>query len=225
MSKPAVICTHCGALLEGYLASHLCPQCQTPQVVRDGETYFTALGLPVGFAIDLNLAQSRFYEISRALHPDRFISSNPAQKTLSISRMSFLNQAFQTLKSRSLLRDYVLRLYGVREPQMPRGESSQTKAQIPADVAEAWFELQELVFDDPTAAAARLAEFKSLLTELKTQSEAQLSQLEVQFDSVESKSASPEILGILRKMDAELQKQNYFNSIEKDVERIKKNVG
>ncbi len=219
----SIRCSECASLLEGFLASHLCPNCQTPQPLRQEDTYFSALGIPVQFEQDWAIVQKRFYEISRAMHPDRFVSAQPHHRVESVNRMSFLNQAFQTLKSPVALRDYILKLYGLRDSATSLQGGGQKRGSIPMEIAEAWFELQEIVLEDPIAARQKWVEFDQELSDLKIRSEANLKALEKQFDLL-PKETSPELLAVLRQMDHELQNQNYFRSIEKDVERMKSNV-
>ena len=218
-------CSECGRKLEGYLAYHLCSTCQAPQPLREGESYFHAFDLPMKFELDVALVQKRFYEISRELHPDRFVSSSVEYRARSMARMSFLNQAFQILRNSSALREYILKLYGLRASGVEmRAEGRQPqKAAMPIELAEFWFELQEAVLDDPDQASVRVIEFEAELARLKAQGEIRLKALEAQFDRL-PKDAETEILAILSQMDAELQRQNYFRSIEKDVERMKRNV-
>ncbi len=221
--RDPLLCTECGHLLDGFLAFHLCPKCHSPQLLREGETYFDAFGVPVQFDLDRGVIEKRFYEISRALHPDRFVSAPAHHRAQSMSRMSFLNQAFQTLKNPTALRELMLSLYGVRTQMGILPSHQQKKVPIPVEIAESWFELQELVVENPASSRPKVAEFEAELKNLRTQGEAHLKALETQFDRL-PRELSPELLAILSQIDAELQKQNYFRSIEKDVERIKRNA-
>src|SRR6476620_11048898 len=87
-------CAHCHQEQEGPQAQHVCVQCGTPQPLLDSETYFTALGVPKKFNLDHAEVEKRFYEISRALHPDRFTNADIQSRVLSLERMSFLNRAY-----------------------------------------------------------------------------------------------------------------------------------
>jgi len=228
----SIQCSECASPLDGFLASHFCPKCQTPQPLREGESYFYALGVPIQFAQDQEIIQKRFYEISRALHPDRFASAPAHHRVQSMSRMSFLNQAYQTLKSPSALRDYILKFSGVRPTLSHLEPTKKNSGSMPMELAEAWFELQELVLEDPISAQAKLIEFEAELSRLKAQSETHLKVLESRFDELSQsfprdplhQDCPPDLLTILKQMDHELNGQNYFRSIEKDVERMKRNA-
>jgi molecular chaperone HscB len=196
------------------LAEQICTKCQTPQPVREGETYFSALGVEMGFAHDLGLVEKRFYELSRALHPDRFAGASPLLQGASLVRMSFLNQALQTLKSPQALREYILKLHGFRRSELS------SKGKLPVELAESWFELQEMVLEDPSAAKLKWVEFERDLQALELKTRQRIELLEVEFDR-----RTPEVTrALLEQLDDALKEQNYLKSIEKDVERMKKHV-
>lgn len=179
-----------------------------PQPIQSAENYFTVLGAPSNFRQDRAALERRFYEISRALHPDRFSTSKLEAKTLSISRMSLVNQAYSVLKSPAALRDYLLKQEGI---------SISGKAAMPAELAEAWFEIQDLRMEDPELAQKKLSEFEGELVHLKTEIDGRLQELENKFDSQHDRS-------VLESLAHELQTQSYLNSIQRDIERIKKNA-
>ena len=56
-----------------------CPSCRKIQPVGRGEDYFSLLGLPRDFQIDVSDVERRFRERSRVLHPDRFARAEPRE--------------------------------------------------------------------------------------------------------------------------------------------------
>src|SRR4051794_2946683 len=102
-------CIHCSHLLEDFLSQHVCSQCGMPQPVLPTDDYFGAFGVERRFSQDRSFLEKRFYELSRGLHPDRFSNASPQARNNSLERMSFINQAYGTLKNPSFLREYLLK--------------------------------------------------------------------------------------------------------------------
>jgi molecular chaperone HscB len=204
-------CPFCGnALGDGFLGRHICPACNKPQPVAASETYFTALGVSETFQQDPALLQKRFYEASRVLHPDRFTTADPELRNLSLERMSFINEAYRTLKSPVELRDYLLEL---------RGNKTEEKAKMPLELAESWFELQDALVEEPDTAAAKISVFEQELANFRKQAEAEISAKESAYDKSQSADEKAIILKGLTLKSLEL---NYLKSMDRDVERIKR---
>jgi molecular chaperone HscB len=211
-----VDCQFCGhSLRESFLARHICPSCGKPQAVRrDGpaaETYFTILAAPQKFKQDLGELQKRFYEVSRALHPDRFTTADEQSRSNSLERMSYLNDAYRTLRAPAELRDYMLELHGLKA-------DAATKGQIPTQLAESWFDLQDSLIEDPDQAEAKLAAFEQALREFRGGVESRISASEAQFDASPDASEGVEVL---KKLARDIQELSYLKSMDRDVERIK----
>jgi len=177
--------------------------------MRAEEDYFAVLGAPRRFAQDVNSLEKNYYRLSRALHPDRFTSAPEAAKNASLARMSFLNDAYQTLKNPAELRDYYLKQSGVALPE--------SRPQIPLELAENWFEIQDAISEDPKASAPQLEAFQADLERLKSRKELELRACESSIDALPK--ATQQSLEQLSKL---IQSQSYLLSLERDVERMKK---
>jgi molecular chaperone HscB len=105
-----VTCWSCKAAVPEGTPS--CPACRKLQPVGRGEDYFSLLGLPREFAIDVPDLERRFRERSRVLHPDRFARAEPRERRLSLERATRLNDAYRYLKDWRLRAAYLLRLAG-----------------------------------------------------------------------------------------------------------------
>jgi molecular chaperone HscB len=203
-------CPFCSkALGDGFLARHICPECNKPQPAVASETYFTALGAAETFHQDTALLQKRFYEASRVLHPDRFTGADADSRALSLERMSLINEAYRTLKNPVELREYLLEL---------RGSKAENKAKMPLELAESWFELQDAVVEEPETAKAKIHAFEQELGAFKKQTESEISAQEQAFDRNSSQDEKAQILKSLALKNLEL---NYLKSMDRDVERIK----
>jgi molecular chaperone HscB len=105
-----VTCWSCkGDVAPGEVA---CPSCRKLQPVGRGEDFFSLLGLPREFALDVSDLERRFRERSRILHPDRFARAEPRERRLSLERATRLNDAYRYLKDWRLRAAYLLKLAG-----------------------------------------------------------------------------------------------------------------
>ncbi len=207
-------CAFCQQPLEGRLAPHLCGSCGRPQPLQASSDYFTALDAPKRFAQDVGALEKRFYELSRALHPDRFGQQREAQKQ-SLERMSWLNQAYSTLKNVDERRAYLLEVEGLGiESSQEGAKSGASKVPMPMELAEAWFELQDALTEDPATARAKVNEFESQLQETFRSAHSEVSALETDYD----RAPRREPLEELRK---KLLVLNYLKSLQRDLGRVR----
>lgn len=181
-----------------------------------GEDYFTLLGVKRGFKQDLPALEKKFYEISRLLHPDRFAAGSDTKwKVISVERMSAVNRAYQTLTKRDALRSYLLVLEGVVKEEGAGG----TKPQIPAELAEEWFSLQDAVMDEPTLAITKLDTFGGDLKKRAAELQGRIQELENLYDAGEGRQES------LRLIEKLVSDGHYLRSMERDLQRLKLRLG
>lgn len=74
-----------------------CPSCKAVQPPGQAD-HFQRLGLPRGFEIDTAALEASYFRMQRLLHPDRFATRTPKEKTLSQQQATSLNDAYETLK-------------------------------------------------------------------------------------------------------------------------------
>lgn len=205
-------CTFCGRAIESaegsLLARHLCAHCGMPQPLSADENYFSAFGLKRKFKQDLSELEKRFYRFSRELHPDRFTLAGAEAQGLSLKRMSFLNQAYSTLRDASILREYLLTLEGV---QTGKGNE---RPGLPMELAETWFEIQDLMTDDPAAAQEKITSFEQSLDAFQKEIDLRLERLESDYDREPSRQHLEEIF-------KEIQAGTYLNSLKSDLKKKK----
>jgi len=77
------------------------------------ENYFSLLGLPVGYDIDLQVLNDNYLDVQRSVHPDNFANSSDLERRLSVQKAAQINDAFQTLKNPLKRAIYQLSLVGV----------------------------------------------------------------------------------------------------------------
>jgi hypothetical protein len=187
------------------LAPHLCGACGAPQPRRAGESYFSALSAPEKFGQDLPALQRRFYELSRVLHPDRFAAAELLVRKASLERMSFLNEAFEFLKSREALREHFFSSNAV--------SCGGGGGMWMMELSERWFEVQES--DRPEA----IGEFETELTHKQQFLRTKIEALEERFDEMEA--GAPGARELLEEIQTHSLSLNTLKSMIRDVERLK----
>ncbi len=78
------------------------------------QNYFLLFDLPVSFALDRDALQSRYRQLQRILHPDRYASASDQERRISVQQTAHLNEAFHTLRDIPRRARYLLELKGVR---------------------------------------------------------------------------------------------------------------
>lgn len=79
----------------------------------DSHDYFSVLGLPRSFDIDLAELEKRYFAVQKAFHPDRMVGRSANERRLAISQSMFINSAYETLKSPLKLANYLLSINGI----------------------------------------------------------------------------------------------------------------
>ena len=77
------------------------------------QNYFSFLGLPESYDIDLQALSARYHELQKTLHPDRFAHLSEREKRMSVQYTAYLNEAVTTLKSPLGRAQYLLHLNGI----------------------------------------------------------------------------------------------------------------
>lgn len=122
-------CWHCGAKDAGSLFCRYCNTIQAPT-----PDYFEFFDLPRRLAVDPEELKSRFYKLSRLLHPDRYTRRSEQERRFSLEASSILNDAYRVLKDPIQRAEYVLRQEG-----FPVGD--QRNKDVPPELLEEVFEL------------------------------------------------------------------------------------
>jgi molecular chaperone HscB len=126
------MCWHCQSDIGG---EYFCGQCVKVQPLSKDIDYFTCLGLPRKLSIDTASLESKFYELSRAFHPDFYEGKSEMERAVSLANSAVLNQAYRTLKDPILRVEYLLRLEA--------GAAKDIPGKAPADLFETILEIQE----------------------------------------------------------------------------------
>lgn len=199
-------CVECRSALTGELAPHVCAACGRPQPLAASETGrdpFAAFGLPRRFGLDTAEAERKFYEFSRVLHPDRFVTAAPEAREDALRRMSAVNDAYRILRDPRARRERLLELEssGNAEP-----------VPIPLDLSEEWFEVQELLQSQPGEGRRRA---DALVAEVEARLErgrAEIGRMEETYDAL----PDPATLARMRQAS---RVGAYLESLRRDVGR------
>ena len=214
-------CNSCGtALATGFLCTH----CGRLQPLGSEENYFSVLGFAPRLQLDTVLLEKRFYELSRALHPDRFTTSDAENRRISTERMTLINDAYRNLKTSALRRSYFLKLFGFHSA------ANQKNPRIPVELAETWFELQDALAESPTEAASKLRGYEVELGEFRARKLQALLAIEAEVDAALDKldpaqsagTRSDAIAVLAEKLLAEVQGETYLDSMTQNMEHMKK---
>lgn len=74
--------------------------------------YFTLFGLKPGYVVDTKQLATRYQELQRQFHPDKYASRPQAEQLLAVNQSATINQAWQTLRHPLLRAEYLLLLNG-----------------------------------------------------------------------------------------------------------------
>jgi molecular chaperone HscB len=85
---------------------------------------FATLGIPREFDVDLAVAEKRHRELSRALHPDRFVGTAPSERRAALGKAVEVNEAWRVVRDPIRRAEALLKLSGVSvgEGQEPKAD-------------------------------------------------------------------------------------------------------
>lgn len=79
----------------------------------NAHNYFELFGIPISFHLDMDHLVTRYRELQRATHPDRFANASDRERRLAVQQAALINEAYQVLRSPMLRGRYLLTLNGV----------------------------------------------------------------------------------------------------------------
>ncbi len=214
------MCWHCQSEISG---EYFCERCVKVQPVSKETDYFTCLGFPRRLTIDQNQLEAKFYELSRAFHPDFYQNKTETEQQISLANSAMLNTAYRTLKDPIQRAEYLLRLEA--------GSAKEIRTAPPADLFEEILELQEHLDEFRSADLSQEAG-QALRVELQSEREALeqrqreleelLQQLFRAWDSLQDRGeateqARKERETILKQMREILSNRTYIRNIVNDL--------
>lgn len=76
------------------------------------QDYFALFGLPAGYELDREALETRFRELQRAVHPDRYASAGDQERRLAMQKAAQVNEAYRVLRDPLARARYLLELRG-----------------------------------------------------------------------------------------------------------------
>jgi molecular chaperone HscB len=174
-------------------ASLFCPGCQTLQ--PPPEDFYALFGLERRLNLSGEELQRRFYDLSRQLHPDRFMRKPERERQYSLDASSILNDAYRALKDPVKRAQYVLSRAG-----FDIGE--QRSKDVPPELLEEVFELNmalEEVRGGDDSVRPQLESAENNFTNMLSAVDRQLEGLFDKYDQSESRETLSEIRGALNR--------------------------
>jgi len=104
--------------------------------VNLNQDHFELFGLPARFAVDTTALETRYHELQREVHPDRFASASQAEQRVSMQLATRVNEAYQALKAPLARAAYLLHLHGI-DPEF------ETNTAMPAEFLDEQLKLRE----------------------------------------------------------------------------------
>jgi molecular chaperone HscB len=214
------MCWHCQSEVSG---EYFCERCVKVQPVSKEADYFTCLGFPRRLKIDPQKLEEKFYELSRAFHPDFYQNKSETEQAISLSNAATLNTAYRTLRDPIQRAEYLIAIEA--------GAVKEIRTSPPADLFEEILELQDTLEEyrasDQSSESGRklrsqLQTEQQTLEQRKHEMEAQLERLFVDWDALqdrgEATSASrTERDRLLKHMREILSNRTYVTNIVDDL--------
>ncbi len=214
------MCWHCQSEVSG---EYFCDRCVKVQPVSKETDYFTCFGFPRRLTIDQSKLEAKFYELSRAFHPDFYQSKSETEQTISLGNSATLNSAYRTLRDPIQRAEYLL--------DLEAGAVKEIRNSPPADLFEEILELQDTL-NEYRAADRSSTTGQQLRTKLQTEQltleqrkqdmETSLQQLFTDWDRLQDQGdatsqARAERDRLLKQIREILSNRTYVKSIANDL--------
>jgi molecular chaperone HscB len=214
------MCWHCQSEVSG---EYFCERCVKVQPVSKEADYFTCLGFPRRLTIDPQKLEAKFYELSRAFHPDFYQNKSETEQAISLSNAATLNTAYRTLRDPIQRAEYLLAIEA--------GAVKEIRTSPPADLFEEILELQETLEEyrssDQSSETgrelrAKLQTEQQTLERRKHDMEAQLERLFVEWDALQDRGEATSQSRadrdrLLKQMREILSNRTYVKNIVSDL--------
>ncbi len=197
-------CWKCGHASKESLFCSYCSSLQAP--IPD---YFRFMGLECKLSLDPNELQQRFYDLSRQIHPDRFLRRTPNEQRYSLEATALLNDAYRTLRDPVLRAEYVL-----KEEGFEVGER-QSK-DVPPELLEEVFELNMALEGLRGGDSAVRSELEAALARFRSIRNGIDGELRVLYASYDRDRRRETLVEIRQVLDRRRYVQNLVGEVEKE---------
>jgi len=168
------------------------------------KNYFDLFGLPAGFLVDTAALASRYREVQKVVHPDRYANASDSEQRQALQQATRVNEGYETLRDPLKRAIYLLELNGIDTSQETATTRDAAFLMQQMELREALAEVQG--DKDP------LAKLDDLMVEIGSLIKAQVAQLVVQFES-----GTPEQLEAAR---GSVDKMRFLNRLHSEAEAL-----
>jgi molecular chaperone HscB len=168
------------------------------------KNYFELFGMPVGFRVDSAELASRYRELQKVVHPDRYAAAGEQSQRMSLQSATMVNEAYEILRDPLKRAQYLLTLQD--EAYDPRPQTLNDPAFLMQQM-----ELREALERVQTAADPQ-AEINALMREIGGLIKGQIAQLAVQFED----SGADQLAAAAQTV----QKMQFLNKLHAEAEAI-----
>ena len=171
--------------------------------------YYALLELPRKLNISGDELQQRFYALSRAYHPDRFMRKPQEEQQRALETSSMLNDAYRTLRDPIKRARYVLKQEG-----FDIGE--QRSKDVPPELLEEVFELNmalEEIRGGDNSARPQLEQAQQNFNTMLSDIDLELDGLFQQYDATQNRDVLGQIRGVLNR-------RKYIENLVKEVQGV-----
>ncbi|HSA60980.1 MAG TPA: Fe-S protein assembly co-chaperone HscB [Nitrospiraceae bacterium] len=214
------MCWHCQSEIAG---EYFCDRCVKVQPVSKETDYFTCFGFPRRLTIDTGQLEAKFYELSRAFHPDFYQNKSETEQAISLGNAATLNTAYRTLRDPIQRAEYLL--------DLEAGAVKEIRTSPPADLFEEILELQDTLDEYRSAdrasdtgrqLRAKLQAEQTTLEQRKRDMETRLQQLFSEWDALQERGeatsqARTERDRLLKQMREIISNRTYVKNIVNDL--------
>lgn len=214
------MCWHCQSEVSG---EYFCERCVKVQPVSKETDYFTCLGLPRRLTIDPGNLETKFYELSRAFHPDFYQNKSETEQAISLTNAAILNTAYRTLRDPIQRAEYLL--------DLEAGSVKEIQSTPPADLFEEILELQDTLeefrakdraSDTSQDLRTKLQTEQRALEQRQQEMDAELLRLFAEWDALQDQGEAnshtrAERDRLLKRMREILSNRSYVNNIVNDL--------
>ena len=192
----------------------LCSRCEAVQPLPTDLDYFRVLGVERNPALNESALSSRYYELSRRLHPDLYQTASAQEREASLHNSAIINRAYRTLRDPAQRGVYWLELHGEK--------LGANNNRVPPQLASLVFAVQEQLEELRDARrTGRQTEVDDALSQLRTQLEERRAQTQAALTRNFSRwhDDSPETSALLAELKSVLSEMAYLRTLLRDVEK------
>jgi len=120
------------------------------------QDYFDIFSLPQRYALDRGGLDTRYRDLQRSVHPDRFASGSDQERRVSMQQAARINEAYQVLRDPLKRGRYLLELRGIHLDDRQGAHQDTGFLMQQMELRESLAEVRQQ--DDPLSALDRLGE-------------------------------------------------------------------